>query len=313
MRLLRPSLIDRLPLSPTARGSLLALLSTASTASIFIVSKWALGSLDLATFGTWWYSATVLIAILYQRARGRPGLAPSFRIGGSWLIVALGLISGLSTVLFFSAIQLIDPTVASFFDRSETVFAVLLGVWLFEERFTWIELAGMIVLCAGVVFLTYGGREAQVVALGAALVFAANLLYALGLALVKSRLSETDAGALTGLRAFFGLPILISYALMTGGWHIPGVTQIAGIFVGAFLGPFVGHMLYYRSLRYIDLSKASLLHSSQPLFVAFFSLPVFGTLPDLRQWFGGALVLLGIYLLLMRRNIPQRQRTNLDG
>jgi len=138
-----------------------------------------------------------------------------------------------------------------------------------------------------------------VVALGGALMLAANLLYALGLALVKSRLSETDAGALTGLRAVFGLPVLVGYGLITGGWHIPNPTQIAGIFVGAFLGPFAGNMLYYRSIRYIDLSKASLLHSSQPLFVAFFAFLAFGALPDLRQWFGGALVLLGVYLLLI--------------
>jgi len=37
------------------------------------------------------------------------------------------------------------------------------------------------------------------------------------------------------------------------------------------------------------------------LFVALFGLIVFGTLPDLRQWFGGALVLVGVYLLLIGR------------
>lgn len=300
---LHASLIDRLPLNPTARGNLLALLSTASVASIFIVSKWALNSLDQATFSTWWYGATIVVAILYQWVRRRPGLRASFPVHGYWPVVALGLISGFSTVFFFSAIKLIDPAVASFFDRSETVFAVLIGLWLFGERFMRIELVGMATLLAGVVALTYAGG--RVVAQGAMLVFAANLLYALGLALVKSRLQAMDTGALTGLRALFGLPVLIGYALIAGGWHVPTPTQIVGIFVGAFLGPFLGHMLYYRSLRYIDLSKASLLHASQPLFVSFFGLLVFGTLPDPRQWFGGALVLLGVYLLLAGRPQPR--------
>lgn len=298
--LFHTSLIDRLPLSRTARGSLLAFLSTAAMASIFIVSKWSLNSLDPATFNTWWYGATVIVAILYQRVRRRPGLWESFRTHRPWPIVSLGLISGFSTILFFLAIRLIDPAVASFFDRSETLFAVLLGFWLFGERLARLELAGMIVLFAGTVVLTY--TSGQMAALGAVLVFAANFLYALGLALVKSRLGEMDAGALTGLRAVFGLPILIGHALIIGGWHIPEAVQIAGIFAGAFLGPFIGHMLYYRSLQYIELSKASLLHASQPLFVAFFSLLVFGTLPGVRQWFGGALVLLGIYLLLVGRS-----------
>lgn len=264
-----------------------------------IVSKWALESLDPATFGVWWYGTTVIVASLYQWARRRPSLWASFPSQGYWPIIFLGLISGLSTIFFFSAVELIDPTIASFFDRSETVFAMLFGLWLFGERFRRIELIGMMVLFAGVVILTYAGG--RVAALGAVLVFAANFLYALGLALVKALLKEIDAGALTGLRAVFGLPILIGYAVIAGGWHIPSPIQIVGLFVGAFIGPFVGHMLYYRALRYIDLSKASLLHASQPVFVALFGLIVFGTLPDLRQWFGGALVLVGVYLLLIGR------------
>jgi drug/metabolite transporter (DMT)-like permease len=299
---LQDSLIDRLPLSRTGRGSLLALMSTAAIASIFVVSKWALQSLDQATFITWYYGATLLVAIGYQAVRRRPGLRASFPARGYWPIVVLGLISGVSTLFFFTAIQLIDPAVASFFDRSETVFVVCLGIWLFGERFKPIELAGMAVLLAGVAILTYAGG--RVVLLGAALVFVANLLYALGLALVKSRLQAIDPGALTGLRALFGLPVIIVYAVFSGTWHVPGALQIAGIFLGALLGPFLGHMLYYRSLRYIDLSKASLLHSSQPLFVAVFALIIFRTIPGPSQWLGGTLVLAGVYALLVGRRRP---------
>ncbi len=290
------SLIDRLPVGRTARGSLLALLSTAAIASIFIVSKWSLNSLDPATFNTWWYSATILVAILYQHARHRSGLIESFRAHRRRPIIVLGVISGVSTLLFFLAIRLIDPAVASFFDRSETLFAVLLGFVLFGERLTRLELIGMIVLFSGTMILTYTSGQAAL--LGGVLIFAANFLYVLGLALVKSKLGEMDAGALTGLRAVFGLPILIGHAVIIGGWHMPELTQIVAIFIGAFIGSFIGHMLYYRSLQYIDLSKASLLHSSQPLFVAMYSLLVFSTLPGVQQWFGGMLVLLGVYLLL---------------
>ncbi len=308
-RLPTASFIDRLPLGRTARGSLLALLSTAAIASIFIVSKWSLNSLDTATFNTWWYGATILVAIAYQRARHRSGLIESFRLHRRWPIVILGLISGLSTLLFFLAIRLIDPAVASFFDRSETLFAVLLGFALFGERLTRLELIGMIVLSGGTIVLTY--TSGQAVLLGGILVFAANFLYALGLALVKSKLGDMDAGALTGLRAVFGLPILIGHALIIGGWHIPELTQIVAIFMGAFIGAFIGHMLYYRSLQYIDLSKASLLHSSQPLFVAIYSLLVFDTLPGIQQWFGGALVLFGVYLLL--RGQSRMRSASKDG
>jgi drug/metabolite transporter (DMT)-like permease len=296
------SLVDQLPLSPTARGSLLALLSTVAIASILVVSKWALKSLTPATFGIGWYSATILIASVYQGVRGRPGLWATFRAHSPLPIVALGLLNGLATVLFFSAIQQLDPTVASFFDRSETLFVVLFGIVLLGERFTRLELGGMLALFAGVLALTYAGG--RVVAFGALLVFAANFLYALGLVLVKSQLHQVDSGALTGLRAVFGLPVLLLYAVVVGGWQVPALYQIVGIVVGAFLGPFLGHVLYYRALQYISLSKASLLHASQPLFVAVLALFAFGTLPDSRQWFGGLLVLAGVYLLLIGHPRP---------
>jgi len=99
-----PSLIDRLPLSPTARGHLLALTSTASIASILIVSKWALESLDPATFGVWWYGTTVIVASLYQWARRRPSLWASFPSQGYWPIIFLGLISGLSTIVRYDTL-----------------------------------------------------------------------------------------------------------------------------------------------------------------------------------------------------------------
>ena len=291
--------MDRLPLSPAARGSVLALCSTAAIASVLVVSKWALTSLTPATFGTWWYGATVLIAIVYQLVRRRPGLWATLRSHRPLPIIALGLLNGLVTIIFAYAIKLIDPTIASFFDRSETLFAVLFGVWLLGERFVRLEVIGLIVLFVGVGGLTYtGGR---VVALGGALVFAANFLYSLGLVIVKSRLKAVDTGALTGLRALFGLPVLIVYALISGGWQVPAADQIVGIFIGAFLGPFLGHVLYYRALHYIDLAKAALLHASQPLFVAILALIVFGTTPDPWQWLGGALVLIGVYVLLIGR------------
>lgn len=296
LRFTQGSLIDRLPLSRAARGHLLALLSTAAIASIFVISKWSLNSLDTATFNTWWYGATILVAIVYQRARQRAGLVATFRAHRRWPIIVLGLISGLSTLLFFLAISLIDPAIAAFFDRSETLFAVLLGFVVFGERLTRLEFTGMVVLVGGTLVLTSASGQAAV--LGAVLVFAANFLYAAGLALVKSQLGDMDTGALTGLRAVFGFPILIGHALIVGGWHIPEAGQLAGIFIGALLGSFIGHMLYYRSLQYIDLSKASLLHASQPLFVVVYGLLIFGTLPGVQQWFGGALVLLGVYLLL---------------
>jgi drug/metabolite transporter (DMT)-like permease len=296
------SLIDRLPLSRTARGTLLVLLSTAAIASIFVIGKAFLNSLDAATFSLWYYTATVVVAVVYQRVRGRPGLWTTLRAHRPGPIALLGLMSGLSTIFFFAAIRRLDPAVASFFDRSETLFAVLLGLLLFGERFTRLEVAGVALLAVGVIFLTY--RAGQVIVEGALLVFAANLLYALGLALVKGRLARVEVGALTGLRALFAWPILAGYALFTAGWRLPALGQAAGLLLAAFLGPFLGHMLYYRALRYIDLSKASLLHSTQPAFVAVLGLVAFGTFPDARQWLGGVLVLAGVYLLLAGRPRP---------
>src|SRR5512135_3792887 len=87
LRFNQGSLIDRLPLSRAARGHLLALLSTAAIASIFVISKWSLNSLDTATFNTWWYGATIMVAILYQRARHRAGMIESFRTQPRWPVV----------------------------------------------------------------------------------------------------------------------------------------------------------------------------------------------------------------------------------
>jgi drug/metabolite transporter (DMT)-like permease len=71
---------------------------------------------------------------------------------------------------------------------------------------------------------------------------------------------------------------------------------------GAFFGPFLSYVLFYKGLLYLDLAKGAVIRAMQPLFVAVYSLILFGALLSGRQFTGGLLLLAGVTLMLWERS-----------
>jgi drug/metabolite transporter (DMT)-like permease len=73
------------------------------------------------------------------------------------------------------------------------------------------------------------------------------------------------------------------------------------IICGAFFGPFFSYFLFYKSLRYLDLSKGAVVRATQPLFVAVYSLILFGIIISPQQFLGGLVLIVGVALMLWER------------
>ena len=73
---------------------------------------------------------------------GRLGRIRSVRPRGWAWLFGISFLTFFAYWTFFAAIHLLDPTVASFLGRTETLVTIFLGVVFLGERFRRIEIAG---------------------------------------------------------------------------------------------------------------------------------------------------------------------------
>ena len=288
---------SRTLLSPPGLGSLLAVAGTASMGLVFIFSKAALRTMDVAAFLPLWYGAGLFLAALYLAASRQ---IPRLRIPKRhWPLVALfGLLYSVGVFAFFWEIQLVDPNLVAFFGRLQTVYTVLWGVLFLKERLNRRDVAGMVLTLAGALIITFASGQNAWQAFFLALL-GESLFTSLGFLVGKVILSRgVPPVALAAYRSLLICLLATTYALISGRWSAPSSQELLLIGMGAFFGPFLAWLLLMIALSRADASKVALVRNLQPVFVVGYSLVLFGTLPGPRQLVGGGIVILGIVLLL---------------
>jgi O-acetylserine/cysteine efflux transporter len=211
----------------------------------------------------------------------------------------LGFLNGLANFLFFTSIDLGDPALVAFFSRSETVYTVLLGGWFLGERMRRSQWLGVALAIAGTGAMTF--RAGNVVWVVLLLALASNFFLALSNLVAKKSILAVPPLVLSTARTLVMTLMLGLFGWTAGQLAWPGWTAWLWIIGGAFFGPFLSYVLFYRSLLYLDLSKGVVIRATQPLFVAVYGLALFGTVITLQQLAGGLIVTAGVALMLWDR------------
>lgn len=284
---------------PRYLGYVLALFSTATVATAFVISKAVLETINPESFNVYWYTAASLYALVYGRLSGNPVRRITLR--QYWKpLLSIGVINALSMTLFFYAIQMTDPAVISFLGRISTLFTVLLGIIVLGERLRRREWVGAAVILSGALLITYRGDAVLLkvffISLGS------SFLYSCTVIIAKRAVSAVSPLTLTLARSGGTASTILLLALVTGRLQFPSPGMLLIIVVGALGGPLISHLLLYRALALVDASKVSLIGATQPLFVLLYSLALFRTLPDGHQIAGGLLSMGGVAILLSARN-----------
>ncbi|MFN8455824.1 MAG: DMT family transporter [Anaerolineae bacterium] len=279
-------------------GASLALASAACIAVTFIASKEAMRELSPLAFTPIWFlvaSAWGLGFYLFQYGWYVPGEVKSSLRPILWL----GFLNGLANWLFFSSINLGDPTLVAFFSRSETIYSVLLGAWLLGERMRRYQWLGIAIALIGTGLMTFqGGRVVFTVML---LTLASNFFLALSTLVAKKYVHTVPPLILSTGRTLVMTFMLGLMGLVAQQLTWPGLISWLWIIGGAFFGPFLSYLLFYQSLRYLDLAKGAVIRATQPLFVAVYSLLLFGVLIDWPQFLGGVAMMAGVLVMLWER------------
>jgi drug/metabolite transporter (DMT)-like permease len=105
--------------------------------------------------------------------------------------------------------------------------------------------------------------------------------------------------------------IFISAGLLSGKftWVTDGNLWLILIAAGTCL-PYLGRLGYINAMKFINISRASIIVQSQPFFAAAAALIILGTFPPLKEIIGGLLIVAGVIVIrLIERQVRMKMRS----
>lgn len=208
----------------------------------------------------------------------------------------MGLATGVGMILSWAGLARLDPAFAAFLWRFQPVLAIMLGMLLLGERMVPKEIVPVAVMIFGSFASTIG--RWNVVGTGTTLTLVSCFAVALQMLIAKARVHEVSPNILVAYRVGIAAVVITFWGILTRriDFHV-GASYWYVTLLGAFLGPCASFLLTFRSYRYWDLSRSSIVRTTQPLFVLPLSYAVFGKLPAGRELLGGCLILVGAFWL----------------
>ena len=289
------------------KGLLLATAGVALVATNFVTAKYALAEYNSFTILPLWFVGPILAGTVYIMGYGSAWRVQVRR--NLWSLLGIGVCNGLSVLLVFAGLDRLDPSVTAFLGRSGALYSIILAYIFLGERFGIRCLSGMALVLAGVVVITYRSGASEL--LGIVLVLTGFVFTSLNFFIGKKVTSATNPVVLIWMRAMASLGVVVIAAIVSGrfAWHFSAPHLIV-LAAGSLIGPFAGQILSFYSLRYIGLSELEILRATQPLLVVVYSLVFLGMLPTLHQGIGGAVVVMGVLLLVASRSV---ERTDISA
>ncbi len=237
--------------------------------------------------------ATVEIAI-YAKVRGGWVRLSAFRHNARFFL-AIGLLIATSTYLNYAAVAFIDPGTASLLAKASVLFGLGFGIFWLGDHLTTRQNVGTVVSIIGVAIITF--QPGDYLRIGALMVLASTLMYALHTALVKQHGNQLAFTDFFFFRLLTTTGFLFSFATASGHLTWPsGTAWLLLILVGT-VDVVISRGLYYLSLRQLSMSMHTLVLTVSPVVAIAWSMFLFDTFPMPQQIIGGVAVLLGVLLV----------------
>ncbi len=278
------------------RGHALIAAGTICVSAIPVFAKVLLRSLSSSRFAVLWMACSLGYTVLLMLVRDP--LAVLRGIRAEWKSVGLtGVCAAIWVYLYFAGLDLLDPTVGTLVFNGRVVWGLVIGVLFLGERYTPVQIVGIVVSLGGIGVLAVGARDGGA-ARGFIFMGVAGLFYVLTTLNAKRVVARVGVIPALLARYFFPLVLLLPIALSegAGGWRLEGA-EIALLLGASFAGPFLSFLLIYAALRYLRLGVQILYLSSGVFLTALWSLAVFGTALEGHEIVSGIVVVAGLALM----------------
>ena len=237
----------------------------------------------------------------------RRNLRQSFsisRVGWFWILM-FALTSWMALWAFWAGVQRMDPSLASFLNRSEVLVAILLGIIFLRERFTKLETIGTILAFAGIAIMRFTLRVEY--SEGFWYVLIGAIFFGTTEFVSKIAVRHAAPVIVAFIRNGF-LALFFWITLFSGGYS--GLEDFGTVWMTVLalgiIGPVLARILYLFALKRLELSKVAVISQIQPVFVMIIALIFLSQFPTLRETTGGLFLLFGIVVMVWGRYRKKR-------
>src|ERR1044072_2114367 len=248
-------------------------------------------------------ACTILFSLIAIRRVSLP------RARADWIMLAgSGILSfGLNYGLVFWGEQYITSGLAALLQATLPAFGLVFAHFhLPAERLSWPRIGGVVfgVCGVGVVFsnqLVISGRQALA---GCVALVLSAMFAAYSNVLVKTYGKSLNPAVLSAGQMFFGLLLLLAVGIPLEGnpfrFHWTPVAVMAMLYL-AIVGSVIAFLLYYWLVLHMDVTKSMLISLVTPVVAVLLGMIVLNEQIGWRTLAGGAMIMLGITLIVLRK------------
>jgi drug/metabolite transporter (DMT)-like permease len=237
---------------------------------------------------------------LRSRLPGRESGAPIPRADWPWIAAAIAAGGVAGPILLMQGLARTDATSASLLLNLEAVLTAAIAWTVFRENVDRRVFAGMAAIVAGGVLLSADAAPKASGILGAVLVAAACLAWAIDNNLTR-RVSGGDAATLACVKGLAAGAVNLALALSLGA-PLPAAAGWLGAGLLGFLGYGVSLVLFIVALRGLGTARTGAYFSVAPFFGAALAIALLGERPGTAFWLAAGLMALGVWLHLSERH-----------
>ena len=209
-----------------------------------------------------------------------------------------------------TGLQTAQATTTAWIVASTPVFIAILGWQVLKEKFGWVRILGIVLAAAGVLLVVskgnlsglFSGKEGTV---GDILIFISAINWAVYTVLSRRELSRHPAARMMFYVMLFGWLFTTLWIFGLG----PGTSELgmlsarawAAILVLGIFGSGLAYIAYYDALQALPASQLGAFLNIEPLVTTLMAAAMIGEAITAITLFGGAIILLGVYLVNRRQ------------
>jgi len=278
-------------------GYFYAAVSAIMSGLLIVAGKWVLDVLSPVALNVLIFpiGSVVLALFTLPQKRYQRILALDRRAWG--LVLVFSTLAFLGIWAYWAGIKMMDPTLASFVNRSETIITIALGMVILHERFTTKEGWGAGLVIIGIVLMKFTFRGEY--ALGFWVVLISAVFFGTAEFVAKIAVRYVDPLSLSLLRNVVN-GLMFGIVALFEGTSFEGLGSVWwGVLIVALTGPVLTRVVYLYALKYLEISKVALINQSQPVFVALLALIALKQIPAPREILGGLFVIGGCLFVIL--------------